>query len=74
MITLPSHTSYVLEPLDVSCFKPFKTTFRKERDNNMVSSNYKGQDKIVLANWVDKVLDATLSKRNINNRFKVTWI
>jgi len=27
MITLPSHTSHVLQPLDVSCFKPFKITF-----------------------------------------------
>jgi hypothetical protein len=32
MITLPFHTSHVLQPLDVSCFKPFKTTFRKVRD------------------------------------------
>jgi hypothetical protein len=29
MITLPSHTSHVLQPLDVSCFNPFKITFRK---------------------------------------------
>jgi hypothetical protein len=40
MITLLSYTSYVLQPLDVSCFKPFKTTFKKERDNNMVKNNY----------------------------------
>jgi hypothetical protein len=40
MITLPSHTSHVLQPLDVNCFKPFKTTFEKERTNNMVRSNY----------------------------------
>jgi hypothetical protein len=31
MITLRSHTNYVLKPLDVVCFKPFKTTFRKKR-------------------------------------------
>jgi hypothetical protein len=24
--------SHALQPLNVSCFKPFKTTFRKERD------------------------------------------
>ncbi len=29
MITLPSHTSHALQPLDVSCFNPFKTTFKK---------------------------------------------
>jgi hypothetical protein len=29
MITLPSHTSHALQPLDVNCFKPFKITFGK---------------------------------------------
>jgi len=32
MVTLPSHTSHVLQPLDVSSFKPFKIAFKKERD------------------------------------------
>jgi hypothetical protein len=40
MITLPSHTSHVLQPLDVNCFKPFKTIFFLKRTNNMVKSNY----------------------------------
>ncbi len=29
MITLHSHTSHALHPLDVSCFKPFKIVFKK---------------------------------------------
>ncbi len=40
MITLPSHTFHALQPLDVACFKPFKTTFRKEKDISMVRRNY----------------------------------
>jgi hypothetical protein len=40
MITFPSHTSHVFQPLDVACFKPFKTTFRKERNITMVRRNY----------------------------------
>jgi hypothetical protein len=31
MITLPSHTSHALQPLDVSYFKPFNTAFRKKK-------------------------------------------
>ena len=31
IVTLPSHTSHRLQPLDVSIFKPFKTHFKKER-------------------------------------------
>jgi isocitrate dehydrogenase kinase/phosphatase len=32
MITLPSHTSHVLLPFNVFCFKPFKTTFKTIKD------------------------------------------
>jgi len=46
MITLPSHTSHALQPLDVSCFKPFKTTFKKERDATMARSKYQELNKI----------------------------
>jgi len=74
MITLPSQTSHVLQPLNLSCFKPFKTTFFKKKNNNMVNNNYKELDKITFANKVDKALNATLSKRNIKNGFKVTRI
>jgi hypothetical protein len=57
MITLPSHTSRALQPLDVSCFKPFKTTFRKVRDATMSRSNHQELEKITLADWVDQVLE-----------------
>lgn len=40
MITLPSHTSHVLQPLNVSCFKPFKITFVKVKDATMFKSNH----------------------------------
>jgi hypothetical protein len=32
IITLPSHTSHVLQTLNVYCFKPFKITFRKVKN------------------------------------------
>ena len=32
IVSLSSHISHALQPLDVACFKPFKTTFRKCRD------------------------------------------
>jgi hypothetical protein len=51
MITLPSCTSHALQPLDVNCFKLFKVTFKKDKDNNMVNNNYKEPDKITIANW-----------------------
>jgi hypothetical protein len=32
IVSLPSHTSHALQPLHVSCFKPFKSAFRQIRD------------------------------------------
>ncbi len=41
MITLPSHTSHALQPLNVSSnFKPFKTQFKNEIDSVMVINDY----------------------------------
>jgi hypothetical protein len=62
MVILPSHTFHAFQPLDVACFKPFKTTFRiRERDTIRVTRNYIGLDKITLGGWVDKALDQTLT-------------
>jgi hypothetical protein len=57
MTNLPFHTSHALQPLDVACFKPFKTTFEKERDGAMANKNYIKLNKIILAAWVDETLD-----------------
>jgi hypothetical protein len=49
MITLPSYTSHTLQPLNVSCFKPLKITFRKVRDVAMSRSNHMEPNKITLS-------------------------
>jgi hypothetical protein len=33
MVTLPSHISHALQPLNVSCSKPFKIVFKKQIDD-----------------------------------------
>jgi hypothetical protein len=53
MITLPSHTWHDLQPLDVSCFKPFKTTLKKVKDATKFKSNHIELNKIILAGWVN---------------------
>jgi len=74
MVTLPTHTSHVLQPLDVSCFKPFKIIFMKKKDNAMVKNIHCESNKCTLASWVDKILDQSLSKKYINSGFKDTRI
>jgi hypothetical protein len=45
--------SYALYPLDVSCFKPFKTTFKKVTNVIMVKNNCMELNNITLVEWVD---------------------
>ncbi len=74
MITLPSHTFHALQPLDAACFKPFKITFKKERDISIVKRNYTKLDKITLAGWVDKALDLSFTRKNVMLAFKCIGI
>jgi hypothetical protein len=49
MITLPSHTSHVLQPLDVACFKPFKIAFKAYTNVRTLVNKKKGASKEDLA-------------------------
>jgi hypothetical protein len=64
MITLPSHTFNVLQPLDMVCFKPFKIAFRKEKNITMVKMNYTKPRKLTLVEWVETPLDLTYTQKN----------
>jgi hypothetical protein len=39
MVILIVHISHVLQPLDVTYFKPFRASFRKEKDFTMAKNN-----------------------------------
>jgi hypothetical protein len=74
MVTFPAHTFHALQTIDVFCFKPFKTTFRKEKNVVMSKSNYMELDKITLIGWVDQALDKSITEQNIKFGFKVIGI
>jgi len=74
MITLPFHTSHVLQPLDVSYFKLFKTTFKKVRDAAIYENNHMEPYKIIVVGWVNHAINIFLTKRNIKVGFMVTNI
>jgi hypothetical protein len=50
----------------VSCFKPFKRTFRKESNNAKIKNRYLEPKKIKLATWVKTTLDETLFPKKSN--------
>jgi hypothetical protein len=72
MIMLPFHASHALPPLNVTYFKPFKTTFKKEWDGAIAKKNYINTNKINLVTWMDKALDQSFTKKKI--RFRVCGI
>jgi hypothetical protein len=67
MITLPYHTSCVLQPLNIYCFKSFTITFKKVRDATMSINNHMKLDKITLVRWVYKVLKPITDKKKTSS-------
>ena len=74
IITLPSHTSHRLQPLDVSIFGPFKRAFKRYRDAWTLRNKGQGATKQVLAHWVSAGLQRALTVSNIQAGFRSTGI
>ena len=74
MVSLPSHTSHALQPLDISCFKPFKQSFRAYRDAWRRQNIGKKVGKQELAQWVSLGLQKALTPRNIKSGFRTAGI
>ena len=74
IISLPSHTSHALQPLGVSCFKPFKTAFRQIRDYWTLLNKGKRVEETDLCDWTFQTLEKSLTEKNIKSSFKKTGI
>ena len=74
IITLPSHTSHRLQPLDVSIFKPFKVAFRACRDRWTMGNKGRVARKEELVEWVAEGLKRALTSMKIQKGFAATRI
>jgi hypothetical protein len=74
MLTLPSYTSHAMQPLDVSCLKPFKQAFHLLRDVWTLKNKSKNASKEVLASWVSTALQKLLTEKNIKNGIRTIGI
>lgn len=74
MVTLPSHTSHALQPLDVSVFASFKKAFRRIRDEWVLKNGGRAPTKEDLAEWVYKGLRKAATPKNIQSGFRTTGI
>jgi hypothetical protein len=70
LLTLPSHYSHAMQPLDVAVFKPFKGAFRVYRDAWTLQNRGRGVRKEVLASWTSKALSRALTVANIEAGFR----
>ena len=74
MVSLPSHSSHELQPLDKACFKPFKVAFRAYRDIWNLQNHGKKCETEDLAQWASLAFKKALTTKNIDSGFRVTGI
>ena len=74
MVSLSSHSSHELQPLDKACFKPFKVAFRAYRDIWNLQNHGKKCEKEDLAQWASLAFKKALTKKNIGSGFRITGI
>lgn len=75
IITIPSHSSHHMQPLDVSCFKPFKQNLQEDKAAMTLQNPNWGNGimlKSTLAKMAANALDKALKPSNIISGFKAT--
>ena len=74
LLTMPPHTSHRLQPLDVCCFKPFKTTYAQAMENWMRSNTGKTITIYEIHEFVAHAQLHGLTAKNILSAFQSTGI
>ena len=74
MVSLPSHTSHGLQPLDISYFRPFKYFFKAYRDAWARKNIGKKVGKQILAQWMSLALQRALTMTTIQAKFRAAGI
>lgn len=77
ILTIPSHSTHFMQPLDVCCFRPFKVHFAKEK-SLMINKNPNWSNgkafKPTLAHMVCVALKKALRISNVISNFQTTGI
>uniref|UniRef100_A0A1X7TFC6 DDE-1 domain-containing protein n=1 Tax=Amphimedon queenslandica TaxID=400682 RepID=A0A1X7TFC6_AMPQE len=74
LLCLPSHTSHLLQPLDVGVFKSFKSNFNKACSNYMSQNPGRVVTVDVIASLVGEAYPASFTPMNIMKGFKKTGV
>lgn len=74
MLTLPPHTSHKLQPLDRTCYGPFKTAYSTAMDNWMRANPNRTVTIHDIAEIVNEAQMSAFVPRNVISGFRVTGI
>ena len=74
LLCLPSHTSHILQPLDVGVFKSFKTSFSRVCRQYMAKNPGRVVTEDILASLVGQAFGQSHTPLNILSGFKKTGI
>ena len=74
LITMPSHTSHALQPLDVSCFKPTKYYFSWCLRYIYGTRNIQAVNKMEAPSYFELALSEACSSNTIKNGFRATGL
>ena len=74
LLCLPSHSSHILQPLDIGVFKSFKSNFSKICREYMTDSPGRAIITEVLASIIGKTWPLTVTPLNIMSGFRKTGV
>jgi hypothetical protein len=74
LLFLPTHTSHVLQPLDLGCFSSLKTVYRRQISNFNTLMDETRIGKARFLEFYSKVRQIGLSKMNIQSGWRATGL
>lgn len=74
LLFLPSHSSHVLQPLDLSVFSPLKQFYRKELSNQQIQSDLSPIGKVTFLHCYIKARVATMIESTIKAGWKAAGL
>ena len=72
-ICIPSHTSHLLQPLDVGCFSPLKAAYRNQI-HELARQRVFHIDKVDFLQIYLRIRDTVLSAQNIHTGFRASGL
>ena len=74
LFVLPPHTSHILQPMDIACFKPFKTFYYQECQKHLRNNPGMAITRYDIAQIASRAYSKGLSSDNLVSAFRKAGI